>query len=153
LLLPEEAREVTYEPGGYVVGTRVIYAPTTRRLHLAFWDFKGLRNADAITRVRAEAQATRGELASTDFVPASVTGFDMAGFRAAVQRAMASPEVRAILGKKVSEVQAWLGRFGPTLDQGARSLGIEAQEQLLQTVYKCEDFIWELKLAELLSSL
>ena len=78
--------------------------------------------------------------------------FDAALLRAELERALRSPAVRAALGTKGVEVQAWLDRYGPALERktGHR---IEAEERLLESAQRYERFSWEVKLAELLSGL
>ena len=152
LLLPEQGGEISFNPAAYAVGTTIRYPAGARRLDLAFWDFKGLTNAEALARVKSAAERTRAELARADFTPQAVKTFDAATLRAELERAMRSPAVRSALGTKGAEVQTWLARYGPALEQktGHR---IEAEERLLESAQRYERFSWEVKLAELLSGL
>lgn len=153
LMLPEEVGEIAFDPGGYAVGTRITCPPGVRRLRLAFWDFKGHGNAAAISGLRARADAVRQELNTLDFTPAAVQNFDIAGLRSDVERAMKSDAVRTALGSKTAEIQAWLERFATSGKEGQSPAGIAAQERLLQAIDKYQNFSWEVKLAELLSTL
>ena len=69
LVLPEAASEISIAPGGYSVETQITCPPQTRRIRMAFWDFKGRTNAEALARLRDGADAVRKELAALDFTP------------------------------------------------------------------------------------
>jgi hypothetical protein len=153
LLMPEEAGEITLQPAGYAVGTQITYPPQTRRIHLALWDFKGQTNAQALARLRQGAEEVRSELAALDFTPTAVKGFDMAGLRAEVDRALKSAEVRSTLGSRIKELETWLAQYSTVLQSTGGQGSIEAEERLLQAIQKYESFCWEVKLAELLSNL
>jgi hypothetical protein len=153
LFLSDEAAGIVFEPGDYAVGTRIEYRPEVRRLRLAFWDFKGLTNADALTRLRGCAQAVRDGLAKQDFTPAAVKGFDVAALRAEAERALKSETARAALGDRIKEVQGWLEKDAPALQQKADAPGIEAEEKLLRSIDRYNSFVWEVKLAELVGGL
>lgn len=152
LMLPGQAEETSFKPGGYGVGTTIRYPAGTRRLDLIFWDFKGMTNAEALARMQSGAAKARDELAGADFTPQAVKSFDVAALRAELERALASAEVRATLGKRTAEVQGWLERYGASFEQGAAQR-IAAEERLLESVQLYEQFSWEVKLAELLSGL
>ena len=153
LLLPEQATEISFSPGSYAVGTQIACPPQTRRVRLAFWDFTGKTNADALARLRTGAGAVRKELAALDFTPDALRGVDVAAMRAEVKRAIESESVRKALGPKLTEVQAWLDQHAPLLEKRGPAAGIEAEERLLQSIDKYHDFSWEVKLAELLEKL
>ena len=152
MLLPEGATEISLHPGSYGVGTEIKALAGTGRLRLALWDFKGKTNAESLARMQSGAETVRRELASLDFTPAAVKKFDLVTLRAEVERSMRSPAVRATLGKKATAIQAWLDRYAASQSKAPVS-GIEAQEQLLQSLDNYEEFSWEIKLAELLSTL
>lgn len=152
MLLPEEATEISFRPGSYGVGNEIKYPAATGRMRLALWDFKGKTNAESLARMRSGAQTARQELASLDFTPTAVKKFDLATLRAEVERSVQSPTVRTSLGKKAAAIQAWLDRYAPSQSKTAVS-DIAAQERLLQSLEKYEEFSWEIKLAELLSKL
>jgi hypothetical protein len=161
LLLPQEPRQLTFNVGDYAVTTRIEYPPATRRMHLAFWDFHGRPNAEALDRLRRGAVEVRQELAGLDFTPAAVHGADLAALRSDLQRALASKAVRERLGQKAARIRAWLDEYGGQADPnrgGAPGIapsrpGIQAQERLLEALRRYQDFVWEVKLAELLSRL
>ncbi len=153
MLMPQEAQEITLQPGDYAVGTTLTYPPQTRRLRLAFWDFAGRTNAQALSRMRKDAGALRQELAGLDFTPACVRGFDVAGVRAELEKALQSPSARQRLGPRLAEIRAWLDKLAPVLEGRPAGSGIAAQEQMIQAVDKYYQFVWEAKLAELLDEL
>lgn len=153
LLLPDQPTEISYEPGGYAVNTVISYPPTTRNLRLAFWDFKGETNAAALARLKECADQIRGELQTLDFTPQAVRSFDLATLRAEVDRALQSDAVRKSLGPKLEQALEWMRQVEPALQTGAGANAVEAQERLLQAQTTYRDFIWEVRLAELLQEL
>lgn len=153
MLLPDEASWVSISPGGYSVETAIAYPPETRRLHLAFWDFKGVENAAALERITGRADADRDELKSTDFTPATVAEFDIVAVREQLQQALASAEVRKLLGEKLTAAKEWVDRHAGLAGQPQGQMGITAQEELLQSADQYRDLMWEVKLAELVSGL
>lgn len=153
LMPPDQPTEISYEPGGYAVNTVIAYPPTTRKLRLAFWDFKGDTNAAALARLRACAQQVLGELQTLDFTPQVVRDFDFATLRAEVDRALQSDAVRKSLGPKLDQVLEWMRQVEPALKDDAGAGAVEAQERLLQAHATYRDFIWEIRLAELVNEL
>ncbi len=153
LFLPDEPSAITFAPGGYSVETRLTYPPQARRIHLAFWDFKGKTNAQALKRMQEGAETVRAELAGLDFTPAAVKGFDITAVRAEVERALKSEVAREALKDKIGQIKTWLEQYAPALEGGLANPGIEAEEKLLASVDKYYDFMWEIKLAELVSEM
>jgi hypothetical protein len=111
--------------------------------------------------MRADGTKLRSELETTDFTPAAVKDLDLAALRAEVERATQSEAVKAYLGDRLTEVQAWLEairglnpiRATPNGDRVPELPSIEAEETLLASVDKYYGFMWEVKLAELLAGL
>ena len=128
LLAPEEPAELTVDPGSYAVTTRIRYPAAARRMHLAFWDFKGKSNAEAMARLQSGAEQLRQELGQLDFTPVPIRGVDLASLRLDVHRAVQSEAVRAALGTKTAEIQAWLDRSAETnTGKTGEPAGIQAQ--------------------------
>jgi hypothetical protein len=153
MLLPNEATGLFLNPQSYAVDTRITYPADCRRMHLAFWKFPGRANAEVLESFSGSANATRAELESTDLTPAAVSGLDVAALRAEVERAMKSDAVRATLGDRLTEVQAWLDASAPALQPTSAVPSVEAEEKLLASVSRYYGFMWEVKLAELLAGL
>lgn len=153
LLLPEQAKTVTFEPGGYAVTTRITYRPGVRRIRLAFWDLKGQTNKQALTHLRRVAPAVRKELTDLDFTPAAVTSFDLEALRAETEQALKSPAVRAELGSRLNEAQRWLNTAAPTLRRQGGAPAVAAEEHLLRALDEYRSLEWDIKLAELLATL
>lgn len=153
LLVPDEATDIAFTPGSYAVNTRISFAPEARRLRFAFWDFKGLPNAEALARVREAGPALRDELAALDFTPAAVRAFDVAAVKAELARALQSEVARETLGERLTEIEEWLERYAPALEGRPDASGIEAETHLLQSIDRYHSFMWEVKLAELMSDL
>jgi len=153
LLLPEEATQIAFNPGSYGVTTRVSYPAQTRRMRLAFWDFHAQANAPSLARLQSGADLVRKELAAVDFTPAAIKNLDVKALRAELQHALQSETIRKALAGKTQEIRAWLDQSAPLLESSGGKPTIRAEELLVQSVEKYERFRWELKLAELLSTL
>ena len=153
MLLPNEARDVTFLPSNYPVETRIAYPPTCRRIRLAFWDFKGKTNAEALARVQGSAEELRQRLDTLDFTPRAVTSFDFAAARAQLKKALESEAIRELLGPKVADVTAWFEQYGSGLGSSTGPPTIRTEAEVLQSIDKLTAFIWEVRLAELVSDL
>lgn len=153
LLLPEEAGDIRFAPGDYAVETLIDYPPDRRRLHLAFWEFRGAANAEALERLQAGADTVRQELAAMDFTPRAAVDFDARAVLAEIERALASEGARALLGDTTQTIRTWIDEHAPVLLKDEAAQSIRTQEELLQSMDKYQEFMWEVKLAELLSNL
>lgn len=153
LLLPNEPDRIRFAPSDYGVLTEVSYPPTTRRIHLSLWDFRSVRNADALASMYSSAASFRDELAALDFTPAAVRGLDTAAIRAQAEAALRSPAASAVLADKIGQIQEWLEQEVPALEARPEATSIEAEERLLMSLTKYYGFIWEIRLAELLGNL
>ncbi len=154
MLLPGQAQTIDFAPGGYAVDTRIQYPPETRAMRMAFWEFPGVANAAALDSIRSRADSLRASLEQADFVPSAVRGVDAAAMRAEIQRAMAVPEVQAALADRVALVEEWLRSWDAAPTGGIPGeVSIAAQEELLKSVDMYYQFVWEVRLTELLSGL
>lgn len=153
LVLPEEAQELTVQATDYPVNTTISYRPQLRRLHLAFWDWTGHPNAEVLAAMPAAAERARAALQETDFTPATLREFDFAGARREVEQALASEAVRSQLGERLGQMQDWLAACEPLFAQPAVEQSIAGEERFLSAVGEYQQFSWEVKLAELLSTL
>ena len=150
LLLPENVTDMVCAPGGYAVSTRLTVAPATRRLRLAFWDFRGKTNAEALARLQRGAADVQRLLAGADFTPAALATFDVAAARKELQEALAQEAVRKLLDKQqLAEAQAWTEQTG-ALPPAA---SIAGQEQLLGVAERFGRVIWHVRLARLVAEL
>jgi len=73
--------------------------------------------------------------------------------REQLQQALASAEVRELLGDKLTAAKAWVDKHAELTGQAQAEMGITAQEELLQSADQYRDLMWEVKLAELVSGL
>lgn len=151
LIAPPADGEIRFAPGSYAVSTHISLPAETRTVRMAFWDHKGMSNADALALVRDQAPAVEELLLQADFTPAAVTEFDAAQARAAVERALASEAARAALADRIAQMQAWLDTNAPAA--GGGDPGVAAQEELLRSIDEYNSFRWEVQLIELLSEL
>jgi len=152
LIPPDEATEVSFAPGGYAVTTTITYPPETRRMHLAVWDFPGVANADALTRMREGADEVLEELAA-DYTPPSLTEFDFAAARDEIKKVLDNPQGREALGEQADEVEAWLAERAPALEHPIADASIADEEQLLQSIDRFNDLKWRVKIIGLLYEL
>lgn len=151
LIAPPAEGEIRFAPGSYAVSTHISLPAETRTVRMAFWDHRGLTNADALALVQEQAPAVEELLLQADFTPAAVTGFDAAEARAAVERALASEAARDALADRITQMQAWLETNAPAA--GGAEPGVAAQEELLRSIDEYNSFKWEVQLIELLSEL
>ncbi|MFP4250039.1 MAG: hypothetical protein ACLFU7_10300 [Armatimonadota bacterium] len=153
LAVPVEGATVSFDPGGYAVGTSMSFPPETRTIRLAFWDLKGTTNEDALANVRAQAEGVRSTLETIDLTPAAVTQFDVASVRESLRVALESEETREALGDRIDEIQQWMEGTAPELEQTDGAPGIRAQDDLLKSIDDYNSFKWQVKLTKLLSDL
>jgi len=153
LLLPDEATDIHFAPGSYAVETTVNYPPDRRRLHLAFWDFNQLSNAEALANIQSEAERVRQELADMDFTPTAATQFDARAVLADIERTLASEGARKLLGPKTEVIRNWIKEQASILLGDRATDSIRAEETLLRSMDEYHQFMWEVKLAELVSGI
>ncbi len=150
LIDPAEASSTRFAPGGYAVETLVRYRPDARRLHLAFWDFKGKTNAYALAYFRRDAHGLLQAMREIETTPEAVRSFDIDALREECSRAVANASVRARLGDKLAQVTAWLENRQSSSVEGMPTDGIRGEEQFFLNLRKFRSFSWQLRLAELL---
>ncbi len=162
LLDPDQATTIRFRPTGYPVDTLVQYKPEARTIRMVFWDFKGTANAAAIKALRENSAAMLARLKTLDFTPKFVREFDLAAMRKEMQEALADPKVRQRIGKTMSGVRKWLATMpdagkNPETDSAGKTgkpvWSIRTEEQFLRSVAAYNDFIWQVKLARLLSGI
>lgn len=151
LLEPGVAEQVTFNVGDYAVGTQVSYPASTHRIRLAFWDFHGKTNAEALERLRQGSGELQKELAEMDCRPAILRGVDFAAMRNELRRAMESKAVRDHLGEKRAAIQGWLDKYATLSVPPPDASGVAAEEHLLEAMQDYDDFVWSVKLATLLA--
>ena len=150
LVLPTEAQEVHFQPQSYPCLTTIVFSPSARRLRMAFWDFVDRTNADVLAAMPEEAAQARRFLETADFTPAGFRLVGAAETLAEVEEALKRPEVREQLGAKADEIEKWLADTRPLLADTALRQTIAGQERLAVAVQRFNEFVWELKIAELL---
>jgi len=153
LTLPIEEASIKHAPGGYSVETHINYPPETRTLHFAFWDYKGITNADALVDLQGQADAVRATLETVDLTPAAITEFDVAGVRQSLEEALASEDAQEALADRIDEIQRWVRETAPELEQADGAPGVAAQEKLLKSIDEYNSFKWEVKLIKLIYDL
>ncbi|MFW5869090.1 MAG: hypothetical protein ACOCX2_14795 [Armatimonadota bacterium] len=153
LVVPVEGGTVSFDPGGYAVGTTIDFPADSRTLRFAFWDFKGHGNEDALANIRGQAAEVRNVLETIDLTPRAVREFDLAAVRESLAAAMESEEVREALGDRIDEIQQWMAGTAPELEQTEGPPSIAAQEDLLASIDRYNSFKWQVKLVELLNEL
>lgn len=153
LTVPVEGATIRYDPGSYAVGTVITYPPETRMLRFAFWDYRGFTNADALSDLRAQAEAVRATLETVDVTPKALEDFDVAAVRESLEEALASEEAREALRDRIDEIQHWVHETAPALEQAGNAPGVAAQEQLLKSIDEYNSFQWEVKLIKLIYDL
>lgn len=151
LVDPRTVNEVHHAPGGYAVETVLRCKPEARRVRMALWDFRGMHNAVALNRVREADDSVRQQLETIDLTPAHVSTFDAAAMRREIATALKSGPVRKALGTGLKEVEEWLAQVSSEGAVQAAGKSITQQEALLTSLDKFRGFVWEVRLAELVS--
>ena len=152
LALPVDGATIRYEPGSYAVNTTLDFPPDTRTIRFAFWDYKGLTNADALADLQGQADTVLATLETADLTPKAVAEFDIAAVRASLEEALASAQTREALGERIGEVEAWLAA-SEQMEQPGAAIGVAGQEELLKSLDDYNSFQWEVKLIKLLNDL
>jgi hypothetical protein len=147
LLNPEGVESVKFNVGSYAVNTALICHPDARRIRLAFWEFPKQANADVLARFRRSADVWRRELGGFAFTPSAVKGFDPQTELAQLDRLLQPPEVKKRLGRRAAGYRQHIA----ALPEPAKTLTILQEAGLLDLVADYREFLWELKLAELLA--
>ena len=151
MVLPEDVASITVGGLGYGVVTTVSISPQTRKIRMAFWKMKGRTNAEAIAYFRKNGEAVRKELATLDFMPENVRTFDLPGTTAELERFARSETAGAGFQKKAADILAWIKAESAGLT--AKGDGVNATERKLELLKKCAGFVYEARLAEMLTSL
>lgn len=150
MVLPADAQEIHFHPQSYPCLTTVVFDPSARRLRMAFWDFVDRTNADVLAAMPGEAEEARRLLETADFTPAAFKLVGAAETLAEVENALKRPNVREQLGARAEEIEKWLSDTRPLLTDPALQQTITGQEKLAVAVQRFNEFVWELKIAELL---
>ncbi len=153
LIPPGEASEVSFDPGGYAVSTSISYPPDTRTIRLAFWEFTGATNADALARVQAGAEEIGRMLLETDFRPRSVQEFRVEETRELLEAILKSPDAREALADDIEQIRTWLSDHAPALEAPGTPPGVAAEERLLRSIDMFQSFKWRVKLYELINGI
>lgn len=150
MVLPSDAQEIHFHPQSYPCFTAVVFNPSARRLRMAFWDFVDRTNADVLAAMPGEAEKARRFLETADLTPAGFKLVGAAETLAEVEQALKRPNVRDQLGARAEEIEKWLSDTRPLLTDPALQQTVTGQEKLAVAVQRFNEFVWELKIAELL---
>ncbi|MDD5484130.1 MAG: hypothetical protein PHP98_10875 [Kiritimatiellae bacterium] len=153
MVLPEALRDIRFAPDGYAVDTRIACRPTAVTIRMAFREFKGKANAAAFAELHNEAEALRQILQTADFTPKTIIN-DAPLFRDKLQetrRALADPGLCKLLGdRRTAEIRKWHDAYHAWNPPGG-ALSIRNQETLLRALDEFNAFLWEMRLAGLVS--
>ena len=147
--VPDDADKVTLTAGDYACPSSITFKPTARKLRFAFWDFVNRTNADVLATMPKAAEQARATLATADFTPAGIRGFDSAKSLADLESLLKKPRVRELLGAKAAEVDKWIADSRPLLENPGEQQSIRGQEKMAAVMDAYQGFIWDAKLAEL----
>ena len=100
MMLPEQVASAGVQVGSYCVPIELNVKPQQTEVRLAFWDFTGKANADALASLRSRAGALQRSLRETDFRSALLATFDVARERKRVAGYLKSG------GKKAAALRA-----------------------------------------------
>ncbi len=147
LVAPGAVEKVKFNVGSYAVSTELVCKPAARSVRLALWEFPKTANAPVLASFRQSSEQWLKELREFDFTPTAVRSFDPKAELARLDKLTRPPEVRKQLGAKADVFRKRIAAIKPT----GGKLGILEQADLLGLLAGYRDFLWELKLAELLS--
>ncbi len=139
LILPEQLSQAEFRPTGYPVETVLDCRGT--ELRLAFWDFKGLSNAEALEQLRASVQRVADELRRAEFRAPAVSSFDVAAARAELV------QLRGRVGRsKLAERLAKLLDEIGAAQKAASEWDWQAERRAVELVQQYRELLWDLKI-------
>ena len=149
---PDGVQTIQHVPGGYAVDTTLSLAPETRVLRVAFWDFRGRTNSDALARLTEAAADTLADMKALDFTPQAIRSFDPLALRTLLERTASIASLEPALKERVRTALAHL-QNGTNDETGQDSRSIARQESVLLALSTYETLVWDIKLADLLNGL
>ena len=139
---------IEFQTTDYPCWVRLRPKPESRTVRLALWKFPDQANAPLLASFPAKSETALAELAATDFTPAAFKSFDPAEMTRLLAAARARPAAVKALGPKLDRLAAWLEACHPPAP--GQPLSIAGAETFLAGVREQEDFIWEIRLNQLL---
>ncbi len=132
----------------YPVVSHISFDPAAGEARLAFYDFKGLTNAEAQAYLDEHWQTDQAELAQIDFRPAAARTFDLTAFEQEVRGLLAAaaddgealaPQVEELLGKlEAAQAEAAAGDW-------------QAEASLSGLLRDSQALLWKLRIFALLN--
>ena len=147
LWLPEQVQTVKLDVGSYAVTTELRCRPDARAVRIAFWDLRQQANAPVLERFARDGKAWAAQLRRTDLTPAGIRSFNPEAELATLAGLTRSAAARRQLGARA---EAFRKRI-EALAKGRRPFGILEQARLLASMADYREFLWELRLADLLA--
>lgn len=144
LLMPAQADEVHFAPGGYAVPTTITFKPDQRDLRLAFWDFKGLTNAEALEYLKAHSGQTLADLLNTSFTPLILEHIDLAAERREFEQLVARGG-----GSELAQQQRQRLDEAEKAVAAARQGDWQSEKKLADLMKEYHNALWELRIEAL----
>ena len=150
MVLPEQVASGGVQVGGYCVPIQLGVKPELDEVRLAFWDFNGMPNAEAMKSLQSRADTLQKALRETDFRSTILAKFDLAREKQRVARYLKAG------GKKADALRT---KAHAALDQVARLCDAvrngqwHLSSQLADKVKAYDKVLWDIKFFELLHDL
>ena len=148
MLLPEEIKAGRVSIGGYAVTTYLQVAPEAKRVRLAFWDFAGKTNEEAVAYLKANGAVVRQALAAMDFRPQAVARLDLPLLQAEAAKALAEAGDDAAPYRP--KIEAWLQKMAD-LKPKAEAGDWQAETDLVNTLSDYGALFWKVRIQALLN--
>jgi len=154
LFLPEQCVRGSMHITNYPVETSLELKPSVRSIRLAFWDFKGRTNADALASLKAGAEQTQAALRSTDFLNRAIATWNLAKEKAEAEKLMGQLKDATKTRQKLSALFDRMVALQRELRSQAGSGGWvddDKEAELVGLIPQYEQAKWDLKFEALLA--
>lgn len=147
LWLPEQLRSASVQVTNYPVTTALAMKPEVRSVRLAFWDFAGKTNVQALARMKSGAGEVAARLRQLDFRDSQVASFDAAEEQAILQGLLA----------RTPNPDRWIKLLTPLSAEISRGLvsysgkDLAAEQTVSEALAKYREALWDLRFEALLS--
>jgi len=134
--------------GGYGVGTRLKLRPDKNAVRLAFWEFPGVSNDDALAALKEDVARVAEELPQLNTTPLALARLD------AAEKANEMAEMLAGLSSADSRLEKRIGKLLDVLSEREVASGSPSEWRteavLLDALPKLEEALWDLRIQALL---
>lgn len=148
LFLPEQIAKAKVEVGTYGIINTLEVAPGLNEVRLIFWDFKGLPNDKAISRIRSAAKRTQDDLRHISFANRNLNPAIWQKMFSEISDLAASLPDRAEQEKRIAALRQEIESLSNTIHaaiSASRPPGASDEDKLLDNLKKLEELRWDLR--------